>query len=234
MEQGGGDQYMFPLCWGKAQFWNMKWWEWLLVCTFPLRLVIPLSLLLPPHGETGIPHNFVNMWVIDLWICDSCVHVLVCRLSLSAAAALCLLIHNACPAARATDPVPELHTRVRADLRSKTHKRKCWYNIDIYIDWKMFLSLCSAPTFMVHFPSSIFVPLSLLSAVVCILATTGENGTTLSFCQQFRGWWKDTTATSDLISMVGMHLMINLDQKKLLHCSYLSAYFQILLCLRLW
>lgn len=168
------------------------------------------------------------MWTCGWLICGFVIHVFMSRFVTSPWAQL---LPSAC---WSTMPV-QLHALLILYLSfthgweltwGQKHKRKCLYNIDIYIDWKK--------NFYGPFPIFHLCPPSLLSAVVCILTTTGENGTTLSFCQQFRSWWKDITATSDLISMVGMHLIINLDQKKLLHCSYLSAYFQILLCLRLW
>lgn len=43
---------------------------------------------------------------------------------------------------------------------------------------------------------------SLVLVVACIRATTGETGMTPSCYQQSKNWWKDTTATSDQISMV--------------------------------
>lgn len=81
-------------------------------------------------------------------------------------------------------------------------KNTCWLVMQ-------FLGLCSAANFDCPFPISCLISFfSLSSVIVRTPAPTGENGTTPSYCQQFRSWWKDTTATSGLISMVGVSLIM--------------------------
>lgn len=71
-------------------------------------------------------------------------------------------------------------------------------NFEFHIDWKQTTT-----------PSSPLTTLFAASVLVCSLTITGGTGTTRSFSQQFKSWWKDTTATSDLISMVGRSLEID-------------------------
>lgn len=63
-----------------------------------------------------------------MWFSGLSVPVLVCHISVSTVADLCLLIRHVCPAARATDPLHDLHTGVRDPLSDA--------DADIHIDWK--------------------------------------------------------------------------------------------------
>lgn len=145
-----------------------------------------------------------------------------CHISPSRAADLCLLIHDVCPAAHSADPLPDLLPGV-SQYVVKKHTGG-WGNILLLmfmLTEKSIWSLVYGP-----FSTSSFMSLQprlFVLARVRSLTTTGANGTTLSFSLQFRGSWKDTTATSDQISMVrsnirGSELHVLMKQLKLTKC----------------
>lgn len=122
------------------------------------------------------------------------------HMSLSSVADLCQLIRDVC---RPADHLPlDLHTGVRGPevKKSTCTVSNTWICIFV-LGWNtayrpFFISCLTAclmyECFWVYF----------LSGLMHSIATTGANGMTPSFCQQYKSSWKDTTATSDLISMV--------------------------------